>query len=95
MEERENLRNAVPKLALDAPVPGGRTLRDLAREVLPIAKSGLAARARLNDSGDNETGFLETLEEIVSSGKVPAQRLLDKFNGEWAGDISRVYKYSF
>ncbi|MXP30068.1 glutamate--cysteine ligase [Porphyrobacter algicida] len=95
MEEREALRNAVPKLALDAPIPGGGKLKDIAREVLSIARSGLTARARLNASGDNETGFLDTLEEIVTSGKVPAQRLLDKYHGEWGGDIKRVYKYSF
>ena len=67
----------------------------MAREVLSIARSGLTARARMNASGDNETGFLDTLEEIVASGKVPAQRLLEKYNGEWKGDIKRVYKYSF
>lgn len=93
--EREALRNAVPKLALDAPVSGGRVLRDLAKEVLAIARHGLSQRARLNGSGDNETGFLETLDEIVATGKVPAQRLLDKYHGEWSGDVSRVYKYSF
>lgn len=32
------------------------------------------------------------LDEIVASGKVPAQRLLDKFHGEWGGDIRRVYE---
>ena len=37
----------------------------------------------------------EPLEEIVASGKVPAQRLLDKFHGEWGGDIARVYEESF
>jgi glutamate--cysteine ligase len=95
MEEREALRNAVPRLALDAPVPGGRTLRDIAPEVLRIARAGLTARGQLNSSGDNETGFLAPLEEIVSSGKVPAQRLLDRFNGEWGGDIARVYEESF
>ncbi len=95
MEEREALRNGVPKLALDTPTPGGRTLRDLGAEVLKISRSGLANRARLNSSGDNETGFLETLDEIIASGKVPAQRLLDRYHGEWDGDIKRVYKYSF
>ena len=95
VEEREDLRNAVPKLALDAPIPGGGTLRDLAKQVLPIARSGLAKRARLNSSGDNETGFLETLDEIVASGRVPAQVLLNRYHGEWGEDISRVYKYSF
>jgi glutamate--cysteine ligase len=49
----------------------------------------------LNDGGDNETGFLAPLHEIVDSGRVPAQVLLDKFHGEWGGDISRVYEESF
>jgi len=95
MEAREQLRHDAPSLALDAPAPGGGTLRDVAREVLKIAHSGLAARGQLNASGDNETGYLETLDEIVASGKVPAQRLLDAYNGEWAGDITRVYEQSF
>ncbi len=95
MEEREALRNGVPKTALHTPIPGGGTLQDLAKEVLAISRKGLTARAQLNASGDNETGFLETLDEIVSTGKVPAQRLLDMYHGEWAGDVSRVYKYSF
>jgi len=95
MDEREALRDAVPKLALDAPLPGGGKLLDLAREAIEIARRGLVSRARLNSSGDSEAGFLEPLEEIVASGKAPAQRLLDKFHGEWGGDISRVYEESF
>ena len=91
MAGREELRSAVPKLALDAPLPGGGKLMAIAAEVLAIARSGLQARARLNDSGDNETGFLAPLDEIVASGKVPAQRLLDRYHGEWGGDISRIY----
>lgn len=92
MEEREALRNAVPKLALDAPIPGGGKLRDIAGEVLDIAAAGLNARARLNASGDNESGFLDPLREIVRTGKVPAQVLLDRFAGDWGGDITRVYE---
>jgi len=95
MEEREALRNAVPKLGLDAPIAGGQTLRHIAREVLDIARSGLSARNRLGTGGDNETGFLGELYDIVESGKVPAQRLLDKLHGEWGGDITRVYEESF
>ncbi len=92
MEEREALRSAVPKLALDAPLPGGGTLRNIAGEVLDIAAAGLNARARINASGDNESGFLDPLREIVRTGKVPAQVLLDRFNGDWSGDITRVYE---
>ena len=91
MEDREALRSAVPKLALDAPLPGGGRLGDIAGRVLDIAHAGLAARARGNSMGDNETGFLDPLREVVRSGKVPAQVLLDRYHGEWAGDLSRVY----
>ncbi|MFM2300485.1 MAG: hypothetical protein RLZZ84_221 [Pseudomonadota bacterium] len=92
MDGRERLRSSVPKLGLDAPLPGGGKLKDIAGEVLDIARSGLRARGRLNAVGENETGFLAPLEEIVRSGKVPAQRLLDRFHGEWGGDISRIYE---
>ena len=91
MDERESLRNSVPKLALVAPIPGGGRLRDIAGEVLDIAAAGLSARARLDGGGSNETGFLEPLREIVRTGKVPAQDLLDRYHGAWGGDVSRVY----
>ncbi|MBA17277.1 MAG: glutamate--cysteine ligase [Sphingomonas sp.] len=91
MDEREALRNAVPKLALDAPLPGGGKLRDIAGEVLDIANAGLTARARLNASGDNETGFLDPLREIVRTGKVPAEQLLAKFEGAWDGNVCGIY----
>ncbi len=91
MEGREALRSSVPRLGLDAPLPGGGTLKDIAAEVLAIARAGLNARGRLNSMGDTEAGFLNPLDEIVASGKVPAQRLLDKFHGAWGGDLSKIY----
>ncbi|HKR16474.1 glutamate--cysteine ligase [Rhizorhapis sp.] len=92
MEERQALRDSVPRLALDAPIPGGRKLRDIARQIVEISSAGLTARNRLNGSGDNETGYLDALQEIVSTGKVPAQRLLDHYHGAWKGDLSRIYE---
>jgi len=91
MEGRELLRSSVPRLALDAPIPGGGTLKDIAPQVLDIARGGLRARAQKNDIGDDETGYLAPLDEIVRSGKVPAQRLLDLYHGAWNGDLSRIY----
>ena len=76
IDERQALRDAVPKLGLDAPIAGGGKLRDIAGAALDIASSGLSARARFNRAGDNETGFLDPLREIVRSGKVPAELLL-------------------
>lgn len=95
MAEREALRNAVPAQALHTAIPGGGRLQDLAREVLDIAHQGLARRQRLNGAGDDETGYLDPLREIVASGKSPAEVLLDKFNGPWGGNIARVYDEAF
>ena len=91
LEERQALRDAVPARALSAPIPGGGQLRDIAGEVLDIATAGLAARARRNAAGDDETGFLAPLHEIVRGGKVPAERLLERYHGAWNGDVARVY----
>jgi glutamate--cysteine ligase len=92
IEEREALRTAVPRLALEAPVPGGGSLRDLAREVLEIASAGLSSRARLDAAGSNESGFLDPLREVVASGVTPADRLLSWYHGEWGGDVTHVYR---
>jgi glutamate--cysteine ligase len=92
IEEREQLRHDVPKLALDAPVPGGGTIHDLAREVVDLAAVGLNQRAVLNAAGDNESGFLDPLRDVVASGMTPADRLLDKYHGEWNGDVRRIYE---
>ncbi|TMJ12729.1 MAG: glutamate--cysteine ligase [Alphaproteobacteria bacterium] len=92
IEERQRLRDDVPKLGLAAPTPGGGTLRELAGRVLDIAGAGLNARARLNASGDSESGFLNPLREIVARGLTPAEVLLDKYRGEWGGDLRRIYE---
>ena len=91
IEEREALRHAVPRQALDAPVPGGGTVRDLAREVLDIAAAGLTRARRAQRRGDNEGGFLDPLRDVVASGKTSADRLLDRYHGEWRGDVRRIY----
>ena len=96
IEEREALRHAVPREALAAKVPGGGTVRELAAEVLEIASAGLTERAELNAAGDNEGGFLDPLRDVVASGKTFADRLLDRYHGEWHGDVGHVYdEYSF
>jgi len=91
MEEREALRNNVPRQGLDTPIPNGQTLKDLAKEILEISSAGLTARNRLNSSGDNESGFLDPLREVVAKGKSPAAQLLERYHGEWNGDVSRIY----
>src|SRR5438270_7164772 len=94
--ERERLRHEVPKLALDAVMPDGQSMRDFAARVLDIAAGGLTRRTQLNSAGDNEGGFLDPLRDVIATGMTPADRLLARYNGEWQGDVSRIYdEFSF
>jgi glutamate--cysteine ligase len=89
-EERQKLRDEVPKLALAAKVRG-RTVLELAAELLKIARAGLARRNRLDISGVNETQYLDLLEDRLARGTTPAQELLDKFYGPWGGSVDPIY----
>jgi glutamate--cysteine ligase len=91
LEERQILRDTVPRSALQAPVPGGGTLQQLGQRILAIAEAGLNARAEHNGAGDNESGFLDPLRDVIARGTTPAQILLDRYYGEWQGDVSRIY----
>ena len=65
---------------------------DLAREAMKISAAGLRRRARLNAHGSDESIFLTPLMEIVETGLTPAERKLELFEGEWAGDVRRVFE---
>jgi glutamate--cysteine ligase len=91
LETRQTLRDSVPRLGLDAPLGDKGTLRDIARQVLDIAGAGLKARGRLDAAGDDETGFLTPLRDVVRDGRVPSQQLLDRYGSSWDGDVTRVY----
>ena len=91
IEERQLLRDSVPKLGLKAPVPGEGTLQQLGKRILDIAEAGLNARARLNAAGDNESGFIDPLREIIAGGRTPAEMLLERYESEWDGDVGRIY----
>jgi len=91
-ETREALRVAASVDGLQAEV-GKIKMRDLARDVLEIAREGLRARAMPGAGGmiPDERHFLHALEDSVTDDKVPADELLDKYHGEWDGDLSRIY----
>ena len=91
-ETREAWRVGASVDALQAKV-GGRSMQDLAREVLAISEEGLKARAKPGAGGMvlDERHFLNALIDSVEEGKVPADELLEKYYGEWNGDLSRIY----
>jgi len=87
--ERQTLRNEVARTAIHTPFRGG-TVADIARLVVDLAGDGLRRRKHLAN-GKDETGFLDPLNETLALGKTQAERWLDKYNGEWAGDLTRIF----
>ena len=93
--QQNSLFRAAPKLALKAEI-AGRTVQDVALELIEIARGGLSRRAALDSAGNDETGFLTPLQDIATSGITPAEQMLDAFHNEWNGDISKVFsEYSY
>jgi glutamate--cysteine ligase len=91
MEERNALRDGVPKHALKLSHRSG-TVRDIALEALKIAGEGLKRRARLNRNGASEAVFLEPLVEFALANETPAERKLALFHGPWQGSVDPVFR---
>ena len=72
----------------------GVLLLDLARELVSIARVGLAKQAQTNPQGDDETIYLQSIEELLGGGRSPAQILLDRWEGEWHQDVHRLIESS-
>src|SRR4029079_4015512 len=74
-EERQELREAVPRTALRTPFRRG-TLLEVSRQVLAIAQAGLQRRAFVNAKGESERIFLEPVEAILREGMTPADEIM-------------------
>ncbi len=83
--QRQSMRDEVAIKGLHAQFRG-RSLLDLGREVLKIARAGLDAR------GMEEATFLNVLDDEVARDKTKAQELLDLYNNVWGQDIAPVFK---
>jgi glutamate--cysteine ligase len=95
LEERQALRDGVPKGALDTRFRG-TTVLAIAREMVGIARSGLENRDRRDGKDRSETIYLDVLEEVVRSGTTPADELMSHYRGDWNGNIDRVFaEYAF
>ena len=78
--DHERLRRDVTRLGLKAEV-AGRSVRDIAVDLVNIAKQGLKNRAKFSGGMVDERGYLSELEDIADSGITPAERLLDLYHG--------------
>jgi len=90
-EERQRLRVNAARRGLKTEV-GRRSLRDVAVDMVAIAKGGLQRRAMASGGHADESHYLAELEEIADSGVTPAERLLERYHGEWGGDVRKVFE---
>ena len=90
IEDHHYLRQAAPKTAMATDFQG-RTMSDLAKQVLAISEAGLKRRGILDSSGDDESSFLVTLHEIAERGYSPAEKQLRKYENEWNKSVDPLY----
>jgi glutamate--cysteine ligase len=94
-EERQGLRDAVPRTALATPFRRTSVL-ELARQVLAISRSGLKRRALADAGGDDETKFLAPVEAILASGCTPAEEMLARYQAAWDRSTDPLFReYAF
>ncbi len=90
-EDRRALRADAARIGLKATVKG-RSLQDLAKDLVALARQGLKRRARFSGGLVDETGYLAELEAIAESGVTPADTLLSLYHGAWNGDVRKAYE---
>ena len=94
-EQRHQLRADAARLGMKAEIDG-RSLQDVAKEVLTIARVGLNKRGMLDTSGNNETGFLQPLEQVASTGLTMADIKREEFLGRFNGNMRPLFEeYAF
>ncbi|UHS60409.1 glutamate--cysteine ligase [Agrobacterium vaccinii] len=84
------MRDTVPAQGLKAKV-AGHDLLDIARETMSISRTGLQNRKRLNDDGQDESVFLNPLDEVLAKKTTMAEDLLALYNGRWNGSVLPVF----
>jgi len=89
-EEREAMRRDVPRLGLETP-HRSRNLRDIALEVLEIAREGLHRRARRDACGEDETHHLDALFAVAGGGRTPAEELVEDYRTRWGGRLEPLF----
>lgn len=81
------LRNKTPQHGLDMKIKNFR-LKDLAREIVQISYDSLKS------ANEGEEVFLEPFKAIIDKGLTPADIIINKWQNEWKGDISKLIEYS-
>ncbi|MBI3999003.1 MAG: hypothetical protein HY351_00160 [Candidatus Omnitrophica bacterium] len=87
------LHQNVERLGLRAKIRGERVL-DLARELVKISEKGLGRQDLRNNSGQDEAIYLSCLkEEVLRTGKSPAEQIASLWNGQFQRSRAALIDY--
>ncbi|RME01065.1 MAG: glutamate--cysteine ligase [Deltaproteobacteria bacterium] len=87
----DRLLDLVPRMGLETPVAPGSTLRELAQELVRIARGGLEAQIERDPGNAADLEYLEPIESLVcETCRSHADRILEEWNGPWQGDLGRL-----
>ena len=86
----EEGRVSAAKFALKGKI-GGKTIENLASEMLRISGYGLERRNKLDNRGLDERQFLDPLLNILKNKETGADKLIKKFDGPWNDDIDNIF----
>ncbi len=90
-DEREALRSDAAKLGLKAEI-AGRSVQDVALEVLDIARNGLRNRARMGNLKEDETTYLDPLVKIAESGETMGEYTARVYVNDLDGDAKKLFE---
>ena len=91
IEEQLALSAAVARNALKARIHG-RTIQEVAKQAIAIARAGLVRRANKDGEGRDESRFLDVLAETAETGVTSAEHLLERYAHAWGGTIEPIYE---
>jgi glutamate--cysteine ligase len=91
VEERQALRDAVPKTAL-ATRFRNQTVLELGRQVIDLARQGLRRRAIAGNGSSDEAAYLGPMEETVALGRTPAENLIWQYETRWGRSVEPIFE---
>jgi glutamate--cysteine ligase len=91
--QRLDIYHAAHREGLEARI-GRVPLLDLARELAVIAREGLRRQGILNPRNEDETIYLQGLDEQLRSGLSPAQVVAENWDRVWGQDVAQLVAFS-
>ncbi|AKK20523.1 glutamate--cysteine ligase [Candidatus Liberibacter africanus] len=89
--DMNELNKAVPSQGMKATI-NGQSLKSIATQIITFSKNGLKNRSKKNHLQEDETIFLQPLEQIINSNQTTSDEMLAAFNSRWNKSIDPCFE---